>query len=289
MSKKKILFIINPISGGKSKDYLPALIDKTIDKTKFDYQIAHTQYRGHAAELSGEGGFDIYVAAGGDGTLNEVASKLINSQASMGILPLGSGNGLGRHMGIDMNVEKAIAQLNTAKISVIDTCTVNGKPFVNMAGVGFDAHIGKMFAESTERGFKTYVIQTLTEFKNYKPQHYKITCNNQVVSSDAFLVSFANSSQYGNNAYIAPDAQINDGMLDVCILKPFSVLSMLGIGFRLFNKTIKQSKYMQTVRAKELVIERQSDGVAHLDGEPMTFGKKLDIKVIPASLKLLVP
>lgn len=289
MSKKKILFIINPISGGKKKDYLPALIQNTIDHSKFDIKIVFTERRGHAAELSGEGGFDIYVAAGGDGTLNEVASKLVNSGSSMGILPLGSGNGLARHMGISMNVEKAIRQLNTAKTVSIDTCTFNGRPFVNMAGVGFDAHIGKMFAESTERGFKTYVIQTLTEFKNYQAQKYKIHYDNKVIESEAFLVSFANSAQYGNNAFIAPDASINDGMLDVCILKPFSAINVLSIGFRLFNKTIKKSKYMQSVRAKELVVERELEGVSHLDGEPLDFGKRLEIKVIPSSLKLLIP
>ena len=158
-----------------------------------------------------------------------------------------------------------------------------------MAGVGFDAHIGKMFAESTGRGFKTYVVQTLTEFKNYQSQSYKINYGGKEIVSDAFLLSFANSSQYGNNAYIAPDADIKDGMLDICLMKPFKVMDVLSIGFRLFNKTIKQSKYLQTIQAKELTVEREHEGVAHLDGEPMIFGKKLEIKVLSASLKLLVP
>ncbi|MBC7389752.1 MAG: diacylglycerol kinase family lipid kinase [Opitutaceae bacterium] len=289
MAKKKVLFIINPISGGKNKDKIPALIENTLDKNQFDITITFTKAPGHARELAAQPGFDYYIAVGGDGTLNEVASQLINTEACMGILPMGSGNGLARHMGINMNIEKAILQINTAKIVKIDTCTVNGKPFINMAGVGFDAHIGKLFAESTGRGFKTYVVQTLTEFKNYQSQKYKINYGGKEIVSDAFLLSFANSSQYGNNAYIAPDADIKDGMLDICLMKPFKVMDVLSIGFRLFNKTIKQSKYLQTIQAKEFTVTREQEGVAHLDGEPMIFGKQLDIKVLSASLKLLVP
>jgi len=289
MAKKKVLFIINPISGGKNKDKIPALIESTLDKNQFDITITFTKAPGHAKELAAQPGFDYYIAVGGDGTLNEVSSQLINTDACMGILPMGSGNGLARHMGINMNIEKAIRQLNTAKIVKIDTCTVNGKPFINMAGVGFDAHIGKLFAESTGRGFKTYVVQTLTEFKNYQSQSYKINYGDKEIVSDAFLLSFANSSQYGNNAYIAPDADIKDGMLDICLMKPFKVMDVISIGFRLFNKTIKQSKYLQTIRAKEFTVTREHEGVAHLDGEPMIFGKQLDIKVLSASLKLLVP
>lgn len=289
MAKKKILFIINPISGGKKKDKLPALIEKTLDQNKFEIHIKFTERPGHASELASQRNFDYYIAVGGDGTINEVASSLIHSTSCMGILPQGSGNGLARHVGISMNIAKAIDQLNTAREVAIDTCTVNGKPFVNMAGVGFDAHIGKMFAESTERGFKTYVVQTLSEFNSYRPEQYKLKFEGKELSSEAFLISFANSSQYGNNAYIAPEADLKDGLLDVCILKPFGALNVPGIGLRVFNKSIKQSKYYKGFKTKELVVERLQSGVAHLDGEPMQFGEKLEIKVVPASLKLLIP
>jgi diacylglycerol kinase (ATP) len=284
-----MLFIINPISGGKNKDNIPELINKNIDHSKFEVEIIYTERRGHAAELVAQTNFDIYVAVGGDGTLNEIASKLVNSAASMGILPLGSGNGLARHAGINMNVRLAIKQLNEASVSLIDTGTCNGHTFINMSGVGFDAHIGKTFAESKTRGFKTYVVQALTEFKNYKPQKYTISYDEKVVEYEAFLISFANSSQYGNNAFIAPNAEINDGLLDVCVLKPFKMIDIFGIGFRLFNKSIKSSKYMYSFQAKEIIIEREYDGISHLDGEPMFFGKRLQIKVAPKSLKLLIP
>jgi len=289
MDKKKVLFIINPISGGKKKDHIPSLIDQILDKNKFEYETIFTEYPGHAAEISARQGYDWFISAGGDGTLNEVARNLVFSKSALGILPLGSGNGLARHVGIDMNVTKAIAQLNTAKEILMDTVSVNGKTFVNMGGIGFDAHIGKVFAESKERGFKTYVVKTLTEYNQYKPEHYKINYNGTQIETNAFLISFANSSQYGNDAFIAPDANIQDGFVDVCMMQPFKVYDIPGIGLRLFNKTIKQSKYVKTIQTSELVVERENEGVAHLDGEPMIFGKKLEIKVVPSSLKLLVP
>jgi diacylglycerol kinase (ATP) len=289
MAKIKIIFIINPISGGRKKDHIPALISKHLNNQKFDFSFEFTEYKGHAAELSGSGDAEYYIAAGGDGTLNEVASKLIHSSSGMGILPLGSGNGLARHLGIEMNTAKAIEQLNTAEELLIDTCSVNGKPFVNMAGVGFDAHIGKMFAESTERGFKTYVLQTLKEFRNYKPQAYRLKYQDIEKKHEAFLLSLANSSQYGNNAFIAPKADLQDGLFDVCLLKPFKIWDMPGIGFRLFNKTIDKCPLMHSIRTNELLIERENEGVAHLDGEPMDFGKTLHIRMHPGSLKILAP
>jgi len=287
MTKKRIIFIINPISGGKSKQNIPGLIEALLDQTKYEYTISYTKYPGHAKELAAQNGFDFYVAVGGDGTLNEVASQLINTQKCMGILPMGSGNGLARHMGISMDVKQSIIQLNKAKIYEIDTCTLNGYPFINMAGVGFDAHIGKLFAESKERGFKTYIAQTLTEFKSYTPHKYKLIFDGHEIVSEAFLISFANSSQYGNNAHIAPKADIFDGQLNVCVMKPFNLLTGLGIGFKLFNKTINSSSYMKSFVTQELVVERETEGITHVDGEPIHMGKVLEIKVLPKSLKLL--
>jgi YegS/Rv2252/BmrU family lipid kinase len=289
MDKKKTLFIINPISGGKNKEKLPSLIHQILDKNRYDFDIVYTEGPGHAAQLSSQSGFDYFISVGGDGTLNEVARNLVHSNAAMGILPMGSGNGLSRHVGIHMNIEKAIAQLNTAKEILIDTCSINGHVFVNMAGVGFDAHIGKIFAESKERGFKTYVVKTLSELNSYQPKHYKIKFDHKEIETKAFLISFANSSQYGNNAYIAPEADLRDGFLEICILKPLKTYQLPFVGFQLFNKTIHKSTYLQTIKAKELVLERDSEGVAHLDGEPMNFGKTMEIKVLPQSLRLLVP
>jgi YegS/Rv2252/BmrU family lipid kinase len=287
--ESKKLFIVNPISGGKNKEYLPELIEKYFDKKS--YKIVFTERPEHATELALNGikeGFTDFIAAGGDGTVNEVAKALINTNFNLGILPFGSGNGLARHNGIPMNIEKAISLIKKNKATRIDTCELNNQPFINMSGVGFDAHIGKLFAKSKTRGFKTYFSTTINEFKNYKSQKYSITADGQKINEKAFLISFANSSQYGNNAYIAPNAKMDDGLLDVCIMKPFPPLSVIDLGFRLFTKNIDKSQYVQTIKAKEIIVERENEGEIHLDGEPFESGKTLKIRVVPKSLNLLI-
>ena len=287
--ESKKLFIINPISGGKDKHYLPALLLKYFDKKSFD--IAYTERPEHATELALEGienGYSDFIAVGGDGTVSEVAKALINTNFNLGILPFGSGNGLARHNGIPMNIEKALQLIAENTTIRIDTCELNDQPFINMSGVGFDAHIGKLFAQSKTRGFSTYFNTTINEFINYKSQYYSITADGKKIDEKAFLISFANSSQYGNNAFIAPHASIQDGLVDVCIMKPFPPLSIIDLGFKLFTKNIDKSQYVQTIKAKEIVVEREHAGEIHLDGEPHQSGKTLRIKVVPSSLNLLI-
>lgn len=288
LSKK--LFIINPISGGRDKSYIPEIIGKELDDKTFE--IVFTKGRGHASELTAEGiknGFTDFIAVGGDGTVNEVAKMLINTNFNFGILPLGSGNGLARHNGIPLSTGKAIRLLNNPGIRRIDTCKLNNLPFINVSGVGFDAHIGKLFAESKGRGFATYFRQTIHEFKNYRSKRYTISSNGNVISENAFLISFANSSQYGNNAFIAPHADMTDGMIDVSIMKPFPPFNIIELGFKLFTKQIDKSQYVDTIRTKTLTVEREGPGEIHIDGEPVESGKTLVIEVMPKSLNLIVP
>lgn len=285
----KTLFIINPISGGKSKETLPTIIGHYFENES--YKIVWTDKAGHATDLVTAGirdGFTHYIAVGGDGTVNEVAKTLIGTDFAMGIIPFGSGNGLARHNKIHMDLRRALILTKEAKIKRIDTCTLNDIPFINMAGVGFDAHIGAIFDKSKGRGFQRYITTTINEYKNYIPQSYKVYANGLELTQDAFLISFANSSQYGNNAFIAPQADIADGLLDVCILKPFPKLKIAEIAYRLFAKNIDKSIYVKTFKANSLVIERQNEGVIHVDGEPFQTGKRLEIKVFPKSLNLIV-
>lgn len=287
--ENKKLFIINPISGGKDKKFLPQLLTKYFDKDT--YEIVFTEYPEHATELALEGiknGFTDFIAAGGDGTVSEVAKALINTTYNLGILPFGSGNGLARHNAIPMNIKKALQLIQNNKTIRIDTCQLNDQPFINMSGVGFDAHIGKLFAQSKSRGFSTYFSTTINEFVNYKSEHYSIVVDGVKMDEQAFLISFANSSQYGNNAYIAPNASLQDGLVDMCIMKPFPPLSVLDLGFKLFTKNIDKSQYVETIRAKEIFVIRESEGEIHLDGEPHQSGKSLHIKVVPCSLNLLI-
>lgn len=290
--KKRILFIINPISGTRNKGFITESIDKYIDKTLFDYQIIMTEYAGHATELATkavEEHTDIVVAVGGDGTVNEVARCVIHSPSALAIIPCGSGNGLARHLHIPLNVHKAIELINKCHICDLDYGRINGKPFFCTCGVGFDAFISLKFAESGKRGFMTYANQTLREGFRYKPETYIIEDENGQEIRKAFLIACANASQYGNNAYIAPDAQMNDGLMDVIILEPFNTLiESPQILLQLFNKTLPSNNHVKVFKAKKIKVIRPEEGAIHCDGDPMVMGKELVVEIINKSFKVVV-
>jgi diacylglycerol kinase (ATP) len=292
-SKEKILFFINPISGTKRKDNLPEQIVQLVDHSKYDVEIYVTKYKGEATELVPQklaAGYTRFVAVGGDGTVNEIAKALVDTNGVLGIVPIGSGNGLARHLKIPLNLEKSIELINSNSYEAIDYGRINDVPFFCTCGVGFDAKIGYEFAVATKRGFFTYVKTTIREFFSYKPKKYKITIDNKLtLKSRAFLITFANASQYGNNAYIAPKADIQDGKLDICILSPFRLYSGVSIGIRLFAKTMDRSSLMNTMKAEKVVLTRRKKGVVHFDGEPCIMGKKLKIRIVPAGLKVIIP
>ena len=172
MSKSNILFIINPISGGKDKLKIPALIDAHLDRSKFSPNFSFTEYVGHASEIAEEAAnknFDVIVAVGGDGTINEIATKVMQQNKVLGIIPFGSGNGLARFLKIPMNTVAAIKVINKLNVELIDTARFNDKSFFNMAGMGFDAHISSVFAGNKSRGLTGYLKLGLTEVLNYKP------------------------------------------------------------------------------------------------------------------------
>jgi diacylglycerol kinase (ATP) len=289
--KEKIAFIVNPISGGRNKSGFEEMVRKSLDLNNYDPIVSYTEKPGHACDLAKqalEQNIKKIIAVGGDGTVNEVAKTILNSEAALGIIPFGSGNGLARHMGIPVNPSKAIARLNTASVKTNDAGMINGMPFFCTSGMGFDAHIGKIFATLKGRGFTGYIKAVLTEFANYKAQQYKVTVNGKTLNRDAFLITFANASQYGNNAYIAPQANVTDGKLDICILKPFPVYSMPGLALRVFNKTADKSSFMEALKGTEITIEREKEGPIHLDGEPFETGKQITVSVMPGCLKILV-
>jgi diacylglycerol kinase (ATP) len=288
--KEKIVFIVNPISGGRNKSGFEAMVNKNLNLEKFEPTIYYTEKAGHASELTKEAlrqNVKKIVAVGGDGTVNEVAKMLTNSDAILGIIPFGSGNGLARHMGISVNPSKAIAQLNTATIKTNDAGVINGMPFFCTSGMGFDAHIGKIFATLKGRGFMGYVKAVLTEFAKYQAQPYELTMDGKKITKNAFLITFANASQYGNNAYIAPQSNVADGKLDVCILKPFPVYSMPALAISVFNKTANKSSYMETLEGTSFNVLRTHEGPIHLDGEPFETGKEIKIEIMKACLKIM--
>jgi diacylglycerol kinase (ATP) len=289
--KQKILFIVNPISGGLNKTFFPNLIDKHLNLELFDAQIIYTEYINHAKDLAKkaiENNFEIVVAVGGDGTINEVAGVLESSGKMMGIIPCGSGNGLARTLKISTNHIEAIKSLNFLKTVNVDVGFINEEKFINMAGMGFDAHISAHFSNSKKRGFINYIKSTLTEISAYKSQIYKITIGEKTIERVAFMLSVANSSQYGNNAYIAPNASLDDDFLDLCIIKPFPLYKFPLLAFQMFTKTIHKSKYVEIIKINSAMITREVEGPIHTDGEPLIKGKELSIKIKHLALKLIV-
>lgn len=266
------------------------LIDQCLDRTLYDYEIAYTKAAKHATELSiqaAKAGFDVVVAVGGDGSVNEVARGLIGTQSTLAIIPTGSGNGLARHLQIPIHLKKAMDIINKEKSTVIDTMLLNDEAFVNVAGIGFDAHIGWEFAKFGKRGFASYLKVIQREFPKYKAQEFEITIEGKTIHKKAYLISFANGSQWGNNALIAPLADIADGLMDVVVVKDVSFLQSISIGFRLFSKSIHKSPHVEVYKVKEAIIKQQHT-IAHIDGEPIKTGQEITLKVNPLSLRVLI-
>ncbi len=289
---KRILFIINPNSVKKNTVRISKAIESGINHKEFDVKVEYTKSANHAVSLSKSAvadGIEIIVAVGGDGTVNEVASQMINSDAILGIVPLGSGNGLARHLGISRNIEKAIDLINLQNTSVIDTGSINDKVFVSIAGVGFDALIAEKFAQGKQRGFIGYFKQVANEYLKYKPLEYKlIFYDGQIIEKKALFVAFANSNQFGYNTTIAPNAKIQDGLLDVCIIEKPSIFRIPHIANLLLLKMVDASPLVQIVKAQGLKIQRASEGNVNIDGEAISFGKELEIKINPLSLKIII-
>jgi len=289
--KKKIVFIINLVSGTSDKAFIPKLIDDCLDKSRFDYEIATTQYAGHASEIATKAkdeGTDIVVAVGGDGTVNEVARSIVHSDTALGILPCGSGNGLARHLLLPMNIRKSLDIINACQVHELDYGVINGHPFFCTCGMGFDAYVSMKFAQSGKRGPITYAENILREGLKYKPETYIVDDENGTNTYEAFLISCANASQYGNNAYIAPQASMSDGMMDVIIMQPFDVLEAPQTIIDMFNKTLDKNTNIKTYHSKKLHIRRQAPGLIHVDGDPMTSDADVDVEIKEKGIKIII-
>lgn len=289
--KKKICFIVNPISGVGRQKVIEKLIDQRLNKQLFDYEIAYTKASKHAIELSKNAagrGVDIVVAVGGDGSVNETARGLIGTNTAMAIIPTGSGNGLARHLNIPLKLNDTMDVINAGKETVIDTMQLNDEVFVNVAGIGFDAHIGWEFAQFGKRGFSSYLRVVKREISKFRTQPFELTVDGKTFIKDAFVISFANGTQWGNNAHIAPLADIRDGLMDVAIVKQFSFWNWVSIAYKLFRKQLHTSPHVEYIKCKSIVV-KQLNEIAHVDGEPIKPGNTLSIKVIPLSLKVIVP
>jgi len=290
--KKTITFIINPISGNIDKENFPLLIKKNIDLKKFDCEALFTESSVHTLLLAKEAVAKkrtIIVAVGGDGTINNIAKYVKSSPSLFAMIPMGSGNGLARHLNIPMNKQRALQIINNLKTTTIDTAKANDDFFINIAGAGFDAHVSKLFASTGNRGLWSYVNISMNEFIKYKPVNYKFFIDGKEYNEDAFLICVANGSQFGNNAVIAPEADLSDGMLEISLIKPFHKMSMPFIGFDLFSKKFNSSRFVKTYKGKNIIIKRPDADVMNIDGEPVMMDKDIDIRIEPSSINVIVP
>lgn len=295
--KRNIAFIINPISGTQNKRRLPKLLDKVLRKDLWTVDVVFTEYPGHATEIAhryAELGYYAVVAVGGDGTVNEVASGLRDTQTALGIIPMGSGNGFARHAGIPLRLNGALEMLNHAEPIACDYGLVNDRPFFVTCGSGFDALISEEFHKAGKRGFSSYVEQIVKRVFSYKPEQYELIVRQPdgteetVFNDKAFLITAANCNQWGNSAIIAPKASVQDGKIDLAIVSPFSLILAPGLALGLFTKTIDQGVHVNTIQTGEAILRRETAGPFHLDGDPVEMPAELHIRVVEEGLRLLV-
>lgn len=286
-----IRFIINPKSGTDKKIFIRQSIGRCIDTSKYEYSVRYTEYAGHAEIIAREAaheGIDIVVAVGGDGTVNEVARALIHTNTALGIIPCGSGNGLARHLQLPIDPEGAISMINAGNIKSLDYGTMNGLPFFCTCGMGFDAFVSMKFANSGKRGLISYIENTLRETLTYKPDTYTLIIDEQKVEQRAFVIACANASQYGNNAFIAPAATMSDGLMDITILEPFTPIEAPQLALQLFNGTLTTNSRVKTFKAKKVSITRTGDDPVHVDGDPLTTGKQIEVEIHPKGIRMVV-
>lgn len=292
MERTKIVFIINPKSGTWGKTNWIAMATKMLAQN-FDLEFQYTTHRGHACELAQKAvanNISIVAAVGGDGTVNEIASALIHTNTALAILPLGSGNGLARDLGISTLLPfRAVEAIKKGKTIYIDYGTANGVPFFCTCGVGFDAHISRIFATNKKRGFWNYVVLAIREYFRYKPVECTLEYDGKIEKKKAFIINCANIQQLGNNAYIAPKANYTDGLLNVTILKPFGLIGAVRLATRLFLKQIDKIKYTETFECERIVLDIPYDTPFHYDGEAAQVPTRIEVEAVRLGLKVIIP
>lgn len=285
----KYAFVINPNAGVKKKLNIETFIALHFPKS-LSYDIIIWEDADDITPISKQiqqNQYQFVIACGGDGTVNMVAALLVHTQIALGILPLGSGNGLARSNGIPMNLMKALDVIVKGKTELIDSGTINTHPFFCTAGIGFDALIAHKFAESTKRGFVTYFKTSVSEFFKYKPLNYVINVDEKIIKTPAFLITVANAGQWGNDVYIAPAAKLNDGLFHISVLKPFPLITFPLFGIKLFSKKADTFKYLESIIGKKVDIEFEHQLPAHYDGEPLVANRKISLEMFPLSLRII--
>lgn len=285
--KEQVTFIVNPFSGTTDKNNFANVVGQYIDSDRYAYKIHFTQSAGHATILAKEAVArkeDIVVAVGGDGTINEVAAGLVHSETALAIIPAGSGNGFALHLGMSKDFQKAIIQLNTAKKSKVDTCLLNKKFFINVAGLGFDAQVAYHTKSDTKRGFWNYLKRTLQLSTKYRPEVLSLEIDGKKVEGKYAAAVVANASKYGYFFTIAPFAKLNDGQLDIILFKDTFVPRYFLEAYRFVNNTVHKSSITETYTGRSIKIKSVNKSYYHLDGEGFDKTTDFEINVVPNSI-----
>jgi diacylglycerol kinase (ATP) len=286
---KRIAFVVNPSSGPRKTEDIARIISENMSgKVPYDILIWKDKDRfDEIREQLISGKYSMVVAVGGDGTVNEVAKNLMHTNIALGIIPRGSGNGLSRSLGIPQNAPEAIKRIETGIVRTIDSGSINGNFFLCTAGIGFDAHIGSLFAGNTKRGLSSYIKITISQFLSYRPKEYTIELNNETIKIKAFLITFANAGQYGNDFYIAPQAKLDDGLLHMVVLKPINLFSVIGLLVKILQRKAHLSKNILTYTSDTIKIKNLATESIHFDGEPGVIKDELLVSIKPHSLKVV--
>jgi diacylglycerol kinase (ATP) len=289
VSKNRVLFIVNPTSGSRPSRFRVDFLKKYLDDDRYEYEVYTTTNAGNGFYIVKKRleDFDGFIAVGGDGTVNEVFKAILGSNKWFSVIPNGSGNGLARTLGIPMNPEKAVKHLNSANIKRIDYGILNNQPFINVAGIGFDARVANKFKKSTRRGLQSYIKIALDEYRKFKSRKVKIFINGKKIKRRVLLASFANSSQFGNNAHIAPKARLNDGKLHIITFRKFHWLSFPFLAWLLFNRALDKSRLYKDYVVDKAVIRSKKKMDLHIDGEAAGKVKKIELKIVPQGVKVM--
>lgn len=289
---KKVFFIINRFSGTSYQDSIEGRIIDECAALRCGCTIEYTRERGHATELAQQAvaeKFDMVFAVGGDGTVNETAQGLLDSPVAMGILPKGSGNGLARHLGVPMKFSSALKMISSPQTINMDAMFINGKMSVNISGIGFDGHVAGMFGKNGKRGLAGYTKLVLKEFLSYKELDAEVVLDGTPHRASSFIIALANSSQFGNNARVAPLASVCDELIDVCFIKKVPFTHAIGFAAKMFSGQLDKSSLVDIKKGRKISIRFPKAVAFHIDGEPQEPTSQFDVHISPARLKMIIP
>lgn len=287
-----LLFVINPISGDVEKEELEEEIQVKCREHHINCRIYRTtgqDDKGEVKRLLEKYKYDAVFAVGGDGTVNIVGSLLIGTGIPLGIIPLGSGNGLSKDLNIPQDTEDALELIHSHVVRNIDTVTLNGIPSIHLSDLGFNALVVKRFCDGDTRGPGSYAWIALQEYLSYTPKFYRIETDQETFEGEAFMVTIANANAFGSNANINPEGILNDGRFEICLIEPFPKAAGLGILYKLYTDSIDTSVYTRTFSCRKATIYNLDHEVTHIDGEPVELDDIIKAEIKPKSLKVILP